>query len=180
MPDQVDETSNGAIDSVKGAVNMITDEDPSGWFDLSGWKAQALLALLALVVLVWVIRRIRRNLRRHRPVTLHPRLQRYGETAAHQKEELKAKRRAEAARIVATSSGATIAGYAIIEQIEAVFVDGFRKPEDAVEGLKAVAAMKGANALINVRHESTSSGHYTAAGDAVIAEKRPGASSENA
>ena len=49
-----------------------------------------------------------------------------------------------------------------------------------MEGLKAVAAMKGANALINVRHESTSSGHYTAAGDADIAENRRAASEENA
>ena len=172
MPDQVDQTFNGAIDNVKDAVNMLKDEDPSSWFDLSDWRAQILVVLVILVLLVWVSRKIRRGLRRRRPATLHPRLQRYGETAARREEELVAKRRAEAARIVATSSGATIAGYEIREQIEAVFVDGFRQPHEAVEGLKAAAAMKGANALINVRHERTPSGQYTAAGDAVIAEKR--------
>lgn len=172
MPDQVDEAINGAIDGVKDAVNMLKEEDPASWFDLSGWRAQALLVLFALAVLAWVVRKIRRRRRRHHSVTLHPRLQRYGETAARQKEELKTKRRAEAARIVATSSGGAIAGYDIIEQIETVFVDGFGNPEDAVEGLKAVAAMKGANALINIRYERTSDNHYSASGDAVIAEKR--------
>ncbi len=73
-------------------------------------------------------------------------------------------------KIIATSSGGELAGFRVVRQVEAVFVDGFRRPEEAVEGLKAVAAMKGANALLHVRHEPIGSGRYSASGDAVIVE----------
>ena len=75
-----------------------------------------------------------------------------------------------AGRIVATSSTASIAGFTIVRQIEAVFVDGLRWPEEAIAGLKAVAAMKGANGVINVRHAPSGTGRYSANGDAVVLE----------
>ena len=75
------------------------------------------------------------------------------------------------ARIVATSSTDGIMGYEIVEQVEAVFVDGFRRPEEALQGLKAVAAMKGANAVTNVRQERAASGDCCVSGDAVIVRK---------
>ncbi|MBU0640823.1 MAG: hypothetical protein KKB50_18310 [Planctomycetes bacterium] len=71
-------------------------------------------------------------------------------------------------RIVATSSTQTIAGFAIIRQVEAVFTDGHRTPAKAVAALKALAAQKGANALINLNGERLPSGKCVARGDAVV------------
>jgi hypothetical protein len=73
-----------------------------------------------------------------------------------------------AARIVATSSTSTVAGFDIIRQIEAVFTDGHISPVKAVEVLKAVAAEKGANAIVNLASERQPSGKCAARGDAVI------------
>ncbi len=73
-----------------------------------------------------------------------------------------------AGRIVATSSTGTIAGYRVVRQIEAVFCDGQVSPVRAVTVLKAMAAEKGANALINLSGEQLPSGKYVARGDAVI------------
>jgi hypothetical protein len=115
---------------------------------------------------IWILLRIRRWLRRRRPPKIHPRLQKY--QPSH--DDFAAKRREEAGKITATSSGGSLVGYRVVRQVEAVFVDGFRRPEEAVEGLKAVAAMKGANAILHVRHEPIGSGRYSASGDAVIVE----------
>lgn len=73
-----------------------------------------------------------------------------------------------ARRIIATSSTAAIAGFAIERQIEAVFTDGHATPPEAVEVLKAVAAEKGANALINLEGVRVGTGKCAARGDAVI------------
>lgn len=116
--------------------------------------------------LLWLIRRIGRRMRRRRPARLSPKLQHYGQTP-----EVAQARRQEAAKIIATSSTGQIVGYHTVEQVEAVFVDGFRRPEEALEGLKAAAAMKGANALTNVHTERTSAGRCSASGDAVIVRK---------
>lgn len=114
----------------------------------------------------WLLLRIRKWLRRRRPPKIHPKLQKYQPTDS----DFAANRRAESSKIVATSSGSELVGYRVVRQVEAVFVDGFRRPEEAVEGLKAVAGMKGANALLHVRHEPIGSGRYAASGDAVIVE----------
>ena len=55
-----------------------------------------------------------------------------------------------AQQIIATSSTAKIAGFLLVRQIEAVFAEGQRSPAEAVDLLKALAARKGANALINL------------------------------
>ena len=68
----------------------------------------------------------------------------------------------------ATSSRAEIPGYVTVRQIEAVFVDGFREPNDAILGLKAEAGRKGANAVLNVKQERTANNKCSASGDAVI------------
>jgi hypothetical protein len=73
-----------------------------------------------------------------------------------------------AQRIQATSSTGAIAGYDIVRQIEAVFTDGHLSPAKAVEVLKARAAEKGANAIINLGSERGTTGKYVARGDAVI------------
>lgn len=123
-----------------------------------------LVGATALVAAVWIVLRFRR---RKSPPRYHPRLQKY----AGEESELAQQRRAEAEKILATSSTPSVAGYEMLQQIEAVYVDGFRTPVDALEGLKAVAAMKGANAVINVRHERSASGKCSASGDAVLVQK---------
>jgi hypothetical protein len=73
-----------------------------------------------------------------------------------------------AGRIIATSSTASIAGFEIVRQIETIFTDGHPTPSKAVEHLKAAAAEKGANALINLNSARPPSGKCVAHGDAVI------------
>ena len=80
-----------------------------------------------------------------------------------------------AGRIVATSSTASIAGFTIVRQIDAVFTDGHSTPNQAVEALKAAAAAeRGANAVINLHSARPPSGKCLAHGDAVVV--RPGGS----
>lgn len=73
-----------------------------------------------------------------------------------------------AGKIVATSSTASIAGFQVVRQIEALFTDGHPSPDQAVECLKAVAAEKGGNAVINLTGARLPSGKCVASGDAVI------------
>ena len=159
MADDYADKAAGAIDSVK---NMVKDVDAS-------WLVKTLVVLIVVVIFLKVYRRIRRFIIRRRPAKLHIKLQPYGEGSIALPEHATI-RRGQAAKIVATSSGPTILGYELLEQVEAVFVDGFRRPEDAVEGLKAAAAMKGANAVINLQTESQGN-RYAARGDAVIARR---------
>jgi uncharacterized protein YbjQ (UPF0145 family) len=125
-----------------------------------------LIAITATLIVLWLLQRLWRRLRR-RKAKLHPSLAKYGGPDS----ELAEQRRQAAARIMATSSSDHLSGYEIVEQIEAVYVDGFRSPTEAFEGLKATAALKGGNALINVRHERTISGRCSATGDAVRAHR---------
>ena len=153
--------------------------DASVWEKITtytqAWYVKLVLALIAFWILWRIVQRVRHALRRRRPVTLHPKLQQYG--GAYQTDEkLIAQRRTEAARILATSSTEQITGYDLIEQVETIFVDGFRNSTEALEGLKAAAAMKGANAVINtsvtsIRDRGTLS-RCSARGDAVIVRKR--------
>ncbi|MFQ5490720.1 MAG: hypothetical protein ACE5GE_08375 [Phycisphaerae bacterium] len=137
------------------------------------------LALSALGVLVWlwlairVAGRLRRARRRRKPATLNPKLAKYGDG-----KDLVRARRVEASKIVATASTDHLVGYDIVRQIEAVFVDGFRSPEEALEGLKAAAAMKGANAMLNVEAERTAAGRCSGRGDAVVARRIDGTAGE--
>ena len=158
-------------EEVHDAIALLREQEPSSWFDAGDWRIRLLVVLIALTVVGVVLRRLRRFIRRRRRPTIHPKLQKYGEGYGEPSAELAAQRRSEAARIVATSSTAVIAGYEIVEQVEAVFVDGFRRPEEALEGLKAAAAMKGANAVSNVRLERAASGKCSAAGDGVVVRR---------
>ncbi len=71
-------------------------------------------------------------------------------------------------RIVATSSTARIAGYLIQRQIETVCTDGRASSAGALELLKALAAEKGANGVINVQTQAVLNGKWIARGDAVL------------
>lgn len=75
-----------------------------------------------------------------------------------------------AARVIATSSTPTIAGFRIVRQIEALFTDGHLSPAKAVEVLKALAAEKGGNALVNLTTERGATGKYIARADVMIVE----------
>jgi uncharacterized protein YbjQ (UPF0145 family) len=77
-------------------------------------------------------------------------------------------------KIIATSSSATIAGFEIVQQIEAVFIEGAPSPAAAVEELKAAAAKQGANAVINLNAVRLASGKCVANGDAVIVRRTGG------
>ena len=92
----------------------------------------------------------------------------------------KLERRRLAERVIATSSTGSIAGFVLVRQIEAVFAEGQRSPAEAVEVLKALAAQKGGNALINLASQRLASGKCVASGDAVIVrpEELPAAESE--
>lgn len=118
------------------------------------------IVLLVLLLLQRLIGKIRR---RGKAAPLHPKLQAYaGRTEA----DLQAEQQ-DAAKIIATSSTGTVAGYKIIQQIEAVFVEGYRTPQEAITSLKASAARSGANAIINLAQQRTAAGRCTAQGDAV-------------
>ena len=125
------------------------------------WIVAGLLVLWFFQVLAG---RLLRRFRRLRPPRIHPRLAQYNIDHA----ELDRHRREQAKLIIATSTGARLVGYRIVRQVEAVFVEGFRSPEDALIALKAEAVQRGANGLLNVRTERTAAGRCTAAADAVV------------
>jgi uncharacterized protein YbjQ (UPF0145 family) len=133
------------------------------------WEYAALarqhwVLLLVGLVALWLLMRWRRARRARRPAALHPNLQKYaGDSPAET-----ARRRELAGRILATSSTGQVAGYEIVRQIDAVFEDGHRTPGDAVASLKATAAERGANAVVNLSQERTAAGRCTARGDAVV------------
>jgi hypothetical protein len=83
-----------------------------------------------------------------------------------------------AAQIVATGSTAVIAGFQVVRQVEAVFTEGQRSPAEAVEALKALAARKGANAIINLNGQRLPNGKFAASGDAVIVRPLDGFTAE--
>lgn len=92
--------------------------------------------------------------------------------AAARAQQITAEQEAEQQRlvnkIIATSSTGEIAGFTIKRQIEAVFSDGHPSPQHAIDMLKAIAARKGANAIINVASGRVGGGKCVAQGDAVI------------
>jgi len=72
-----------------------------------------------------------------------------------------------AGRIEATSSTSRIAGFTIVRQVETVFTDACASSVTAIELAKALAAQKGANALINLQTQQVG-GKWVASGDAVV------------
>ena len=135
--------------------------DPLTW--LAAHRTELLLTVAALAVIV-VVRRIMGRIRRRRPAVINPKLQKY---AGRSEAELEADRRA-AQNIIATGSTGALAGYEIVQQMEAVFVEGHRSPQEAMQALRAAAGRLGANAIINLTHERTTAGRCTASGDAVL------------
>jgi len=152
-------------------MEQLLDE-PEGWLTtLQEWlvtNRAILVWIVAGLLVLWFFQvlagRLLRRLRRLRPPRIHPRLAQYNIDHA----ELDRHRREQAKLIIATSTGARLVGYRIVRQVEAVFVEGFRSPEDALIALKAEAVQRGANGLLNVRTERTAAGRCTAAADAVV------------
>lgn len=127
---------------------------------------ERLIWLVAILLGLLVIQRVLAGIRRRRPPKLHPNLQKYGgRSDEEQNADLDA-----SLKILATSSTPSVAGYKIVRQIEAVFVDGCRAPAEAVTALKAAAARRGANAVINLSQQRTAAGKCSAQGDAVVVQ----------
>lgn len=139
------------------------------WLHLS--DTQVLIAKIGLVILcvaivLWAIKKVIMSIRGLLPTRINPKLSQYAGDADPQNR----RRREMAATIKSTSSTDQVPGYKILQAVEALYVDGFRTPVEALEGLKAAAAERGANAIINVRHERSSLGRCSASGDAVVVE----------
>ncbi len=151
------------------AMDLIPTTQAQTWGDtLAAYRDWIVIAIVVLFGLVLVQRVLAAIRRRRAPSQLHPRLARFsGKSDA----DLDADRKA-AALIDATSSTNCIAGYELVRQVEAVFVEGYRTPEEAVIGLKAAAARLAANAIINLSQQRTGSGKCTAQGDAVVVKPR--------
>jgi len=135
-------------------------------FGIPYLNQERLIWLVAILLGLLVIQRMLTALRRRRPPKLHPNLQKYGgRSDEEQNADLDA-----SLKILATSSTPSVAGYKIVRQIEAVFVDGCRAPAEAVTALKAAAARRGANAVINLSQQRTAAGKCSAQGDAVVVQ----------
>lgn len=123
-----------------------------------------LVIITAVLFVLVVLQRLMRVWRRLRPAgPLHPKLAAY---AGRSPEDIDEERRM-AERVIATSTTGAVAGYVIVQQIEAVFVEGYRSPQEASTALKAAAGRRGANALINLTQQRTAAGRCSAQGDAV-------------
>lgn len=146
----------GQVNPLKWLIEVLVRYRP-----LLVW---AVVVGLVLLILRGLWRRVARRVRRLRSPRIHPQLQKYNIDHA----ELDRKRRAQALTIVATSTSARLAGFRLVRQVEAVFVEGYRTPEEALTALKAAAAERGANGVLNVKTERTTAGRCTASGDAVV------------
>jgi hypothetical protein len=121
----------------------------------------AAAALIVLVILLRIISKVRYDVSNAR---LRAELRREKEDLQVQKEEA----RQLAEKIIATSSTARVAGYAIVRQIETVFAEAKPSSAAAVEAVKSLAAEKGANALVNLQSRQLPSGKWSASGDGVM------------
>jgi uncharacterized protein YbjQ (UPF0145 family) len=118
-------------------------------------------ALIVLVILLRIISRVRYDVANAR---LRAELRREKDELEAQQEEA----RQLAGKIVATSSTARVAGYAIVRQIETVFAEAKPSSAAAVEAVKTLAVQKGANALVNLQSRQLPSGKWSASGDGVM------------
>jgi len=130
--------------------------------------------LIVVAGVSWIVLRkiwsaVWRQIRLARGPRIHPSLQKYNVDRA----EIHRRQRELAASVVATSTSNRLAGYRLVRQVEAVFVEGFSSPEDALVALKASAVERGANAILNVHTEHTAAGRCTASGDAVVVSPLP-------
>ena len=142
---------------VQDALQSVED-----YSDIFYYGAIGLGVLLFVLFLLRFFRRLFRK--QGGAVQLHPKLQKYaGFTEAEIEAEC-----LEAEKIIATSSTTSVAGYVLIRQIEAVFVEGHRSQKDALQAIKAAAGRCGGNAIINLSQDRTAAGKCSAQGDAVL------------
>ncbi len=135
------------------------------WYNqLDPLVQRIVLAAAAFIALVIVLRWISGRRWRRSVARRQAELRRQYEHVRLQQEEVK--RLAE--QIWTTSSTNRIAGFAITRQLEAVFTEGKPSSLTAVEWCKALAAQKGANAIINLQTQQGPNGKWFASGDAVV------------
>ena len=125
----------------------------------------AMLVGCAALIVLSIIGRIRRRLS---DALQSKRIRGAVREQRHYLERRQAELEQLAGRIIATSSTDSIIGFSLVRQIEAVFADGHPTPEQAVLALKAIAAEKGANGIINLHSTRPPAGKCMAYGDAVI------------
>lgn len=144
-----------------------------GYSDIFYYGAIGVALLLFVLFLLRFFRRLFRK--KGGAAQLHPKLQKY---AGYSEAEIEAER-LEAEKIIATSSTTSVAGYLLVRQIEAVFVEGHRSQKEALHAIKAAASRCGGNAIINLSQDRTPAGKCSAQGDAVLLKpkgqrKKPG------
>ena len=141
-------------------------------FDIfSGLSPEAQLGVMGLigVVILLLLGFLWRRLRESLDSAARRRNSRQRATELQEREAENARL---AEKIIATSSTSTIAGFEIVQQIEAVFIEGEKTPTAAVSAIKAQAARKGANGMINLQAARLPSGKCVANGDAVIVRRQ--------
>ncbi|MFN0136603.1 MAG: hypothetical protein ACKVS9_10865 [Phycisphaerae bacterium] len=128
----------------------------------------AVLAAAAVVILLSILSRVVRGWSDRRQ------LARVRNAAAARRMEqmmVQAEIAQAAAQVIATSSTGGIAGYRIVRQIEAVFIEGAPSPGRAVEMLKATTGQLGGNAIIHLATARLLNGKCVAQGDAVVVDE---------
>ena len=134
-------------------------------FDLSDPLVRKIVFVAAgLIVLVVALRILGRVRATSAAARLHAELREGRDALRLHQEEV----RKHAEQIIATSSTTRIAGYRILRQVETVCTDGQASSTSALELLKALAAEKGANGIINVQTQQSATGKWVASGDAVV------------
>jgi len=121
-------------------------------------------AAAGLIILIIVVRIVARRREAVADARRRAELRRSHEGLRLQQEEIK--RLAE--KIQATSSTSRIAGFMIARQVETIFSEPRPSSVAAVELTKALAAQKGANAIINLQTQQMPTGKWVASGDAVL------------
>ena len=137
--------------------------------DNRGTLIATTLVLAVLVVALRLYGAIRRRIRDRQPVKLNPKLQKY---AGRSQPDPEVDRLA-SAKVIATSSTGQIAGYEVTRQVEAVFAEGCRSPEEAIVAIKTAAGRLGANAVINLAQRPAAAGLCALQGDAVVVHLKP-------
>lgn len=140
---------------------------PEGWWPLLLEDPTVrLIVIAAVVLLVFVLLMAwwSRWRQARQAARLHTQLRASYAVLQEQREEIL---RA-ATKILATSSTGRITGFTVLRQVEAVFSEGQPSSAGAVEHAKALAAGKGANAIINLQTQQTPAGKWVATGDAVV------------
>lgn len=135
------------------------------WLNLADPLARTIvIAATGFIVLVILIRIVSGRRAAAAEARRRAELRRDYDSVRLQQEEVKKL----AEQIWITSSTARVTGFTLVRQVETVFTDGRASSVAAIDLCKAMAAQKGANAVINLQTRQTPAGKWVASGDAVV------------